>query len=433
MRAGLSWGRYPAVDQRIAMAYWRDDLPRLLREGGTVLARGMARSYGDSCLNEGGVVIDCSALDRFLEFDPHTGRLTCEAGVTLRDIIRFALPRGWFPVVVPGTQFVTVGGAIANDVHGKNHHVAGTFGRHVRELALLRSDGRVLRCRPGENEALFDATIGGLGLTGIVTQATVQLRALSSARMEVENIPFAALEDFFGLDAESTPTWEYTVAWVDCASPRHAGRGIYQRARHLETPDGSLAEPTSARGPTIPVDFPAFALSVPLVRAFNAAYWRLHARGIQHVRAERFLFPLDSLQHWNRIYGRRGFVQFQCVVPPGTISGLIETIRQSGEGSFLSVLKTFGEMASPGLLSFPRPGITFALDFPMKGASTLDLMRRLETLVCEAGGAIYPAKDACMSPQAFRCSFPRLAEFEPWIDPAFSSLFWRRVRGGGDG
>lgn len=433
MAEALSWGRYPRARQQVTVAFWAHELSALLAGGGTLLPRGLGRSYGDSCLNDGGTLLDCSRLDRFIAFDASEGVLECEAGATLRDILRFAQPRGFFLPVVPGTQFVTVGGAIANDIHGKNHHQAGAFGRHVRDFTLLRSDGSAHECSPHGDERLFRATIGGLGLTGVVSRAALQLRRIRSAFMDVESIPFGDLEGFFRIERESTPSWEYTVAWVDCANRRTLGRGIFQRARHAEEDDGSLERVEAGRARPIPFDFPDFALSAPVVRTFNTAYWKLHARGLRRMSAAKFLFPLDALLHWNRIYGRRGFLQFQCVVPHAgaadAVAALLGAVAASGEGSFLSVLKTFGDVPSPGLLSFPRPGVTFALDFAMNGATTLALLERLEAIVIEAKGAIYPAKDARMSPRAFRASFPRLDEFEACLDPALSSGFWRRVRG----
>ena len=430
-----SWGRYPRVEQQVAVAWWEHELPALLRGAPPLLPHGLGRSYGDSCLNGGGTLIDCSRLDRLIAFDPATGELECEAGVALGELIRFALPRGWFPAVVPGTQWVTVGGAIANDVHGKNHHVAGTFGNHVRGFTLLRSDGAVQRCSREEHPARFAATIGGLGLTGVISRATVALRRVRSARVEVEAIPFAELEGFFAVESASAG-WEYTVAWIDCANRASLGRGIFQRARHVDEDDGTLAQAWKPGMRAIPLDFPSAALSAPMVRAFNRAYWTFHARGVRRVRAEKFLFPLDALLGWNRVYGRRGFLQFQCVVPRAAaavaVAELLRTIAASGSGSFLSVLKSFGDTPSPGMLSFPRPGVTFALDFPMDGAATLALLDRLEAIVLAAGGALYPAKDARMSPRAFRASFPRLAEFEAHVDPAFSSGFWQRVHGAAD-
>ena len=425
-----SWGRYPRVRQQVAVAWWAHDLPALMGGPPPLLPRGLGRSYGDSCLNEGGTLVDCSRLDRFIAFDAASGELECEAGVTLGEVIRFALPRGFFPAVVPGTQWVTVGGAIANDVHGKNHHAAGTFGRHLRALTLLRSDGTAQRCSLEENPQRFAATIGGLGLTGAISRATLALRPVRSALMDVEAIPFADLDAFFRIEAESAD-WEYGVAWIDCANRASLGRGIFQRARHVDADDGTLAQPWAPGTRAVPIDLPAAALSAPVVRTFNKAYWALHARGLQRMRAERFLFPLDSLAGWNRVYGKRGFLQFQCVVPraaSASVAEMLAAIEKSGSGSFLSVLKSFGDVPSPGMLSFPRAGVTFALDFPMDGAATLALLDRLEAIVLAAGGALYPAKDARMTPRAFLASFPRLAEFEAHVDPACSSSFWRRVR-----
>ena len=416
-------------------AFWQDELPALLRGEPPILPHGLGRSYGDSCQNAGGTLIGTSRLDRLIGFDPGNGSLEAEAGATLDEILRFALPRGWFLRVTPGTRFVTLGGAIANDVHGKNHHSAGTFGRHVLDLRLLRSDGTVHDCAPAREASLFNATLGGLGLTGVVASARIALRPVSSAFLEAESIAFGDLGEFFALADASSTGWEYTVAWIDCASRAAAGRGLFQRASHSEASDGSLSTPWKRASRDVPFDFPGFALSPGAVRLFNALYWRAVRSGPRRIRADRFLFPLDGIGAWNRIYGRRGLLQFQCVVPRDgareVVASLIDTVALAREGSFLSVLKTFGELPSPGMLSFPRPGVTFALDFPMRGASTLALVDRLEAIACEAKGAIYPAKDARMSPAAFRASFPRADEFEAYIDPALSSSLWRRVRPAG--
>ncbi|MGZ5033931.1 MAG: FAD-binding oxidoreductase [Usitatibacter sp.] len=430
----LSWGRYPRVPQERAPAFWQGDLEALIYTAMPVLPYGLGRSYGDSCQNEGGRLVDMSRLDRLIEFDAQAGTLTAEAGVTLGEILRFALPRGWFLPVTPGTQFATLGGAIANDVHGKNHHGAGTFGRHVRSLQLLRSDGSSRRCSSAEETELYRATLGGLGLTGIVTSAQLALKPVRSAELEAESIAFASLEEFFELAEGCASTWEYTVAWVDCfARGASRGRGVFERARHVDEEDGTLGEAWRPAIRAVPFEAPDFALSAAAVRLFNAIYWRKAPSRLRRMRAERFLYPLDAIGAWNRIYGRRGFLQFQCVVPHGaareSVGKLLDAVAAAGEGSFLSVLKTFGELPSPGLMSFPRPGVTFALDFPMRGASTLALADRLEAIVCDAGGAIYPAKDARMSPRAFRASFAALERFQRSVDPAFSSSFWRRVHG----
>jgi FAD/FMN-containing dehydrogenase len=412
-----SWGRYPPPKHAAqAPVVWRSDA---LRGAPPLLAYGRGRSYGDCCLNDGGTLLPTAGLDRFIAFDTANGILRCEAGVTLGEILALAVPRGFFLPVVPGTKHVSVGGAIANDIHGKNHHRAGTFGRHVRRLELVRSDGRV-ECGPGD--ALFAATVAGLGLTGLISWAELQLRPVPGGRIRVETVPFDRLEEFARLSAESDARFEYTVAWIDSLS---TGRGLFFRGDHA--PGDSDASPMRL---AVPVDFPSGVLNGLTVRAFNAAYFaknRLLA-GERETSFDPFFFPLDGVGHWNRIYGRRGFLQFQCVVPElPAIAALLAEVGRSGEGSFLSVLKSFGPLQSPGMLSFPRPGLTLALDFANRGEPTFALLDRLEALVREAGGALYPAKDARMSKEMFASSYPRRAEFERHRDPSFSSSLWRRV------
>ena len=412
-----SWGRYPVprhVEERPVV--WRSDP---LPQGSTrLLAFGRGRSYGDCCLNDGGTLLTTGTLDRFISFDAATGVLRCEAGVSLGEILALVVPRGWFLPVVPGTSHVSVGGAIANDIHGKNHHRVGTFGRHVRRLELLRSDRGRVECGPGD--PLFAATVAGLGLTGLVTWAELQLRTVPGARVRVETVPFGTLAEFFALAAESDARFEYTVAWLDCLS--RVGRGIFFRGDHAE----GAAAPASPRL-AVPIDLPGFLLNPLTVRAFNFAY-ALKRPGTRVVDAHPFFFPLDAVGSWNRIYGRRGFFQFQCVVPErAAIAELVDAVARSGMGSFLSVIKSFGDLESPGLLSFPRKGPTLTLDFANRGAETLALLDRLEAIVAAAGGALYPAKDARMSKETFARSYPRRAEFEALRDPAFSSSFWQRV------
>lgn len=426
-----SWGRYPRVKQRAIAIGWRDEAESALGHG-PILAHGLGRSYGDSCLNEGGTLLLTRGLSRFLAFDPETGLLRCEAGVSLAEILEFAVPRGFFLPVTPGTKFVTVGGAIANDVHGKNHHADGTFGRFVRRFELLRSDGRRLICSPDENETYFQATIGGLGLTGFITWAEVQLRRVPGPLILQESLKLRSLDDFFRINEASERDWLYTVAWIDClARGRKLGRGIYYRGNHLPSSERRTSRP---RGPrlNVPFDAPDFLLGETGVRLFNFLYyWRqLRSKKLSTTHYEPFFYPLDAIGQWNRIYGKRGLLQWQCVVPdPDVVVRLLETISRSRQGSFLVVLKTFGPLPSPGMLSFPRPGITLALDFPNLGERTFALLDRLDALVAESGGALYPAKDARMSPELFAHSFSRLGEFTPLVDPAFSSSFWRRVRG----
>jgi FAD/FMN-containing dehydrogenase len=413
-----SWGRYPRATQTVTSMRWRSEAPRF--GASKVLPRGQGRSYGDSCLNDGGVLISTASLDRFIFLDEERGILRCEAGVTFEAILELIVPRGLFLPVVPGTKHVSVGGAIANDIHGKNHHRAGTFGRHVRQLELVRSDGR--RSVLGPEDPLFQATIGGLGLTGIVTSAEIQLVRVAGPCMRTEAIPFDDLDGFVALTRESDAGWEYTVAWIDCLAPK-PGRGVFLRGAHGE---GWMRGPS--RRVRVPVDFPPSLLNRHTVRAFNRFYRFATRPGSRIAHYDPFFFPLDSVQGWNRIYGKPGFFQFQCVVPAiGTIASLLAKVAQAGTGSFLSVLKTFGDLPSPGLLSFPRKGFTLTLDFANRGPATLSLLEDLEQQVRGAGGALYPAKDARMSRETFVQGSPRLPEFLRFIDPAFSSSFWRRV------
>jgi len=429
------WGRYPTVHQAVKHISWSSESLPACRPGETVLPHGLGRSYGDSCLNAGGAVIVTSAMNRLLAFDAATGVIRCEAGASLDAILQFATPRGWFLPTTPGTKFVTLAGAIANDVHGKNHHRAGTFGRHVKQFELLRSDGRRLLCSPTENPEWFSATIGGLGLTGLITWADLGLRPISSAMIDVESIKFRNLDEFFEVSAESDKASEYTVAWVDCmAQGRSLGRGIMMRGNHAANGGGTLQTHRQPRL-NVPLDFPSFALNALSVKAFNTVYYaRLRQRLTRAcVHYDPFFYPLDAVKNWNRIYGKRGFFQYQFVVPfSGDSSAIREVfarIAKSGQGSFLAVLKTFGELKSPGMMSFPSPGVTLALDFPNKGTKTFELFAQLDRFLISAGGRFYPAKDARMPAECFVKSYPNLEKFRAFIDPAFSSSFWRRVTG----
>jgi FAD/FMN-containing dehydrogenase len=429
---GTSWGRYPRAGMQTLLGF-ADRSSALPAAGTSLLPYGNGRSYGDSCLNEGGALLLARQLDRFIAFDPATGVLDCEAGVLLADILDRVVPSGWFVPVTPGTKFVTVGGAIANDVHGKNHHRAGTFGCHVLEFDLLRSDRGCLRCSPTEEAALFAATIGGLGLTGLITRARLQLRRIASPWMISETHKFRSFAEFFELSEASDRDYEYTVSWVDFAARGNArGRGLFTRANHAPA-HPSQRPPAPSRRLSVPMTPPVSLINNVSLRAFNALYFHRQRKPVQHAvtHYEPHFYPLDSIGEWNRIYGPAGFLQYQCVVPPAesprAVAKLADLIGAAGGGSFLAVLKQFGTRASPGLLSFPRPGTTLALDFPFHGQRTLDLLDRLDDIVAEAGGAVYPAKDARMSGPRFRQYFPAWERLGALIDPRFSSSFWRRV------
>ncbi len=428
---GNSWGNLFQARQRRFEPLWRTD--PLPVSNLSLLAVGNKRSYGDVCINDGGAVIGVDNLRRFVSFDENAGIIRCESGLTLWEVARLVFPRGWFLPVTPGTSFVTVGGALANDVHGKNHHVAGSFGRFVRGFGLRRSTGEVLECSPANNSEMFAATIGGCGLTGLVTWVEFSLKKIGNPNLRVESIPYASYSEFLRLSAQSGDSHEYCVSWIDClASGKQAGAGVFFRANHVNEP-GELSNALHRSAISIPA---IVGKSWPLVnklslRVFNKLYKKAHSKrktGIEP--CGKFFYPLDSLLHWNRIYGRNGFYQFQCVVPfsgSNAITELLSRINASGQGSFLSVLKTMGDLPSPGLMSFSRPGVTLALDFPNHGKKTKALLKVLEAVVVEADGAIYPAKDALMSADSFEQFYPGHREFRNCLDPAFSSSFWRRV------
>lgn len=375
-------------------------------------------------------MIDMTGLDRFVSFDRSTGLLVAEAGVSLSEILKLAVPAGYFLPVTPGTKHVTLGGALANDVHGKNHHRAGTIGRWVRRLDLLRSDGTELSLAQDDTTGAFSATIGGLGLTGVITRVELELLSVSSSDMDVETMPFSGLPEFFALADESEASHDYTVAWVDClASGATLGRGVFTRARHAR--EGELRV-HSARGPSVPMDAPGFLLNRLSLSAFNELYFRLAGRPRRtRMPYNPFFYPLDAVDGWNRLYGRRGFYQYQSVVPPAHAAAataeMLRTIAQAGQGSFLAVLKTFGDVPSPGLLSFPVKGTTLALDFANRGPSTLALLDKLDAIVREAGGRLYAAKDGRLPSAMFHAGYPALEQFRTHIDPGMSSTFWRRM------
>lgn len=430
-----SWGRYPDVQpEQVVSVFWRNELPNFAEFDQPVLPYAYGRSYGDSCLNANGVSIDVSHLNRFLSFDDESGLLRCEAGVSLDEILSVFVPRGWFLPVSPGTKFVSVGGAIANDVHGKNHHKAGTFGCHVTQFELLRSNGERVICSPEENSGLFRATIGGLGLTGVILWAEFRMKRINNPYIVMDRIRYSSLADFMQIADDSDQDYEYTVAWVDClASGSQLGRGVYMRGNNAPPLRLAGKKQSNKKLPLIvPFDFPGFALNPLTVKAFNGVYYRIQTDVREKiVPYEPFFYPLDSIREWNRIYGKRGFFQYQCVVPFDNgfevMKEILGRISSAKQGSFLVVLKKFGDIASPGLLSFPRPGLTLALDFSNNGARTLKLFNELDVLVRESGGVIYPAKDARMSAEDFRHYYPQWKEFSEYIDPHFSSSFWRRV------
>lgn len=425
-----SWGRLPGAEQQvIALDSQALALPTFgaQRSG---LAYGNGRSYGDVCLNPGGGLWSTQRLDHLIAFDPQSGILECEAGVLLRDIQRLMIPRGWMLPVTPGTQLVTIGGAIANDVHGKNHHRAGSFGDHVQRLHLLRTSGETIHCGPAENPQWFSATVGGLGLTGVIMRASVQLRRVPGPWLDTRTLPYGTPDELFALADQAEADWEHTVSWLDCINS--SGRGVFMCANHVAH---SAEPPPVGKALSVPFVPPLSLVNALSLRPFNIAYYQLQTAKAERqlVHYEKYSYPLDNLLDWNRIYGPKGFYQYQSVVPravgSAAIRAMLKEIARTGDGSFLSVLKTFGNRQAVGMLSFPTPGVTLALDFPNKGARTLALFERLDAIVREAGGRLYPAKDARMPRDLFESGYPRLDEFMQYRDPGISSAMSRRLMG----
>ena len=429
----LSWGRYPRVSQKIHEVQWRSEPFPEINSANGFIPYGMGRSYGDVCLNNNGVILHTESMTRYISFDEKNGNLRCDAGVCLHDLLKFIVPKGWFVPVTPGTRYVTIGGMVANDVHGKNHHQVGTFGCHVNCFELLRSDGTRLTCSLEENPELFAATVGGLGLTGLITWVEIKLRKITGSYIDTETVRFGNLADFFALSKESDKAWEYTVAWIDSlAKGKNLGRGLFMRGNHSSQSDTK----TSAELKqilTVPFDAPSNLLNKYSIKLFNNAYYRKQFSRTVHKPQfyDKFFYPLDGIGQWNRLYGKNGMLQYQCVVPTKTgydvMSEILNQCVSKGQGSFLSVLKVFGKKKSPGLLSFPREGVTLALDFPNRGKETFSLLDTLDKIVTQAGGAVYPAKDARMSSTSFKAYYPNWSDFAEYIDPHFSSSFWRRV------
>jgi decaprenylphospho-beta-D-ribofuranose 2-oxidase len=413
------WGNYPRVAVRRLQARGAAAAVDAIGRSVSLIARGNGRSYGDSALNRTGT-LSMLPSNRFLEFDSITGRLTCEAGVVLADLLAVFVPRGWFPPVTPGTKFVTIGGMVASDVHGKNHHCAGTFGAHVDALELALADGAVVRCSATENAALFSATKGGMGLTGVILTVTFRMMRIQTRFMKQTTTRARNLGETMRLSEEMSGA-TYQVAWLDClARGNSLGRSLLYCGEHAAPdellPDANhLADIRIPKYRTVPFNFPAFALNRFSVAAFNAFRYGTARDGTMLIDYDPFFYPLDALLEWNRIYGRTGFVQYQCVLPKAASAAgmtvLLERIAASGKGSFLAVLKLFGKCAPAGLMSFPMEGYTLALDFPAD-AVTFALFTELDAIVADHGGRLYMAKDARAGPAMLRRGYPNLSTFQ---------------------
>lgn len=426
-----SWGRIFEVNSECFELQDQFQAINQIKSTNAMIPYGMGRSYGDVCLSKEGAIYKTPKMDRFINFNDETGVLECESGVLLGHIQEYAIKKGWLLAVTPGTQYVTLGGAIANDVHGKNHHKYGSFGNTVVSFKLLRSDGSTLVCAPELNPEWYCATIGGIGLTGLILSAKIQLRPVKSSMLLVETDFFDSIDQFIELSKKSESSWEYSVAWVDCLQAKKS-RGILFRANHSN--DGSLnfKKNKSISFPFMP---PISLVGSFTLKWFNRAYYLSHLLGrrTSFVHYSNFFYPLDKVKNWNRIYGSNGFYQYQCVIPENQskagIEKLMGIISDAGVGSFLAVLKQFGNIPSVGMLSFPIPGITLALDFPNQGEKTKHLFSRLDEIVKIYGGRIYLAKDAIMSNQLFSDSYPNYGDFIKFRDPKFSSMMSKRLTG----
>ncbi len=408
----------------------------------TLIARGLGRAYGDSAVNDQGAVFEQRGLSSFIAFDADTGLLECEAGVSLADIIDAFLPRGWFLPTTPGTKYVTIGGAIAADVHGKNHHRVGSFGEFVDDLWLMLASGEIVRWSRQEHADLFFATLGGMGLTGVIVTARVRLVRVPSAFVVVDSTKTTSLEETLAVFERGDAMHEHSVAWVDClARGQTLGRGVVMQGNWA---DGADVGPRARESPfhlprkrrsRVPFVPPVTPLSRFTVRGFNACFYGQHVTGRRVIDCDTFFYPLDAIEHWNRLYGPRGFVQYQAFFPRDTsragLRELLTRIAEAGAASFLAVLKSCGD-ADGGLLSYLEPGHTLALDLPYHPRTTPALCRDLDAILLRHGGRLYLAKDALTDAATFRAMYPRLPEFQrikQRVDPdcRFSSSQARRL------
>jgi len=441
MRKVSDWGNYPVIEAEVRGFDSADQLRERLEQPGEVVAFGNGRSYGDASLQK--KILLTRRFNKFLSFDEATGTFSCQSGVLFSEILDVFVPRGWFLPVTPGTKLITVGGAIAADVHGKNHHVDGSFGQHILSMDVMRNDGSVITCSQEENSDFFQLTVGGMGLTGVILNATFRLKKIETAYIREETVRTANLTEIMDC-FDASNDWTYSVAWIDCLAKGDAmGRSIMMRGEHVKS--GELVSPSHKHAPLnpkqglqlgVPFTFPDFALNKLTMRAFNFAYYNKCRSGTHKsiVDYNSFFYPLDAIDNWNRIYGKRGFTQYQFVIPKEAgregMHKILKRITESGLGSFLAVLKLFGEQE--GFMSFPMAGYTLALDFPIS-AHAMDLFKELDAMVADYGGRLYLAKDSRMDTEMFEKTYPNAAKFRQAItmlnegDTKFASLQSKRI------
>ncbi len=413
-----NWGNYPVAESDLREFRSEQELERKLRDLSFWIPRGMGRCYGDSALAP--EVISTRKFSRMISFDSQTGLLKCESGVSLKEIIDAFLPRGWFLPVTPGTKYVSVGGALASDIHGKNHHKDGAFSDHVTKIKIRLPDGLVKECSADQNAELFHATAGGMGLTGLILEVSLILKKVSSAYIRQNLIIAKNLNEILEAFSQSEDA-TYSVAWIDClAKGKNTGRSVLMLGEHATADDieKNASDPLKLAGEPslkVPVNAPGFALNKVSVSLFNKLYYGLHKmKSIESiVHYDPYFYPLDSILEWNRIYGKRGFLQYQFVIPVDQgekgLRRVLDEIASHGAGSFLAVLKLFGN-ANKSLLGFPDRGYTLALDFPIK-TGTFELLDRLDKIVIDHGGRFYLTKDARMSKEVFQEGYPQLEKF----------------------
>lgn len=416
------WGRYRNYDSEVLECLLPRSVRTMVPSGAGLIARGNGRSYGDAAVGEIATLM-CGGLSRMKAFDPGTGILTVEGGTLLSDMLQAFIPRGYFPPVVPGTKFVTVGGMIAADVHGKNHHQVGGFGDHVTQFKLVVASGELVTCSRTENPELFFATIGGMGLTGVIVEASFKMKPIETGWILQKT---TVAQDLGGAlkVLQATDELTYSVAWIDClATGKSMGRSLIFTGEHATREQVSSRMPQAEFFPatrepklSLPFDFPSWILNGVSVSAFNEMYFRAGARKAgapSLVHWNPYFFPLDGIHRWNRLYGKRGFLQHQCVVPEGNalavLGAMLERFVRSGKGSFLAVLKKLGR--GGGLISFPTSGYTLALDLPAT-ADVFPLLEEIDKIVVHAGGRLYLAKDARQSRQTFEAGYPQLSAFK---------------------
>jgi len=434
------WGNYPTAEAELKRPERIRQIEEAVEKGG--IARGLGRSYGDAAIDSEKGVVLMERMNRFLDFDAENGLLRAEAGCTLEEIIDTFLPRGWFLPVTPGTKFTTLGGCFAADIHGKNHHLDGTFCQHVQEIELLLANGTKKRCSQEKNSELYRATAGGMGLTGIITEMTLQLIPVESGYIRAVHTPAPNLD--IAVKLLESAEEKYSVAWIDClATGDSFGRSVIMNGKHARKSEVEREPlfPKKRKQWPLPPLFPSWALNSYSIRAFNALYYKTQGKKTAPfiVDYDRFFYPLDAIKGWNRMYGKKGFLQYQFVVPKEeahlSLRIILGELAKSGRGSFLAVLKRFGP-ENANFLSFPREGYTLALDMPVSDKELFPFLNFLDDLVLRYGGRSYLAKDARLGPETFRKMYPRFPDWQKVkaaADPEgrFSSDLSRRLRMGG--